>query len=89
MPTTAICVDDDVVDPRLAAPPADIRVAMSVTDAAEALGVGRTKMYELLDSGALESIRIGARRLVTRRALLAFVAGLEGGAPVASNGSDE
>ncbi|HUO39589.1 MAG TPA: excisionase family DNA-binding protein, partial [Mycobacterium sp.] len=29
------------------------------------LGIGRTKLYELIDSGELRSVKIGSRRFVT------------------------
>lgn len=36
----------------------------SVKDAARTLGIGRTKLYELLADNELSSIRIGTRRLI-------------------------
>ena len=33
------------------------------------LGIGRTKLYELIDSGELRSVKIGSRRFVTDAAL--------------------
>lgn len=44
--------------------------------AAAILGLGRTKLYELLATNALESYTIGRRRLVPRDALDTFVARL-------------
>lgn len=41
--------------------------------AAELLAVGRTKLYELLRTGALESVRIGAARRIPAPALTAYV----------------
>ncbi len=38
---------------------------VSIAQAADMLGVGRTKLYELLDSGELRAVQIGVRRLVT------------------------
>ncbi|MEV0971759.1 excisionase family DNA-binding protein [Microtetraspora glauca] len=46
-------------------------------EAAEALGVGRTKVYELMASGALRSVRIGRSRRVPFEALTAFVSAME------------
>ena len=46
-------------------------------DAAEALGVGRTKVYELMRSGALRSVKIGGLRRIPATALAEFVAQLE------------
>lgn len=45
-------------------------------EAAVALGVGRTKLYELISSGRLFSVRIDGCRRVPRVAIDAFVAGL-------------
>lgn len=44
--------------------------------AAELLAVGRTKIYELLRTGELESVRIGAARRIPAAALTAYVEGL-------------
>lgn len=41
------------------------------------LGIGRTKLYELIDSGELRSVKIGARRFVTDTALDDFITGLD------------
>jgi excisionase family DNA binding protein len=46
-------------------------------DAARVLGVGRTKVYELMRSGALRSVRVGGLRRVPVAALNEFVARLE------------
>ena len=46
-------------------------------DAARALGVGRTKVYELMRSGALRSVRVGGLRRIPIAALNEFVARLE------------
>lgn len=44
--------------------------------AAEALAIGRTRVYELMASGSLPSIRLGRSRRVARRALVHFIEGL-------------
>jgi excisionase family DNA binding protein len=36
----------------------------SIPDAAKALGLGRSKLYELISDGLLETVTIGRRRLV-------------------------
>lgn len=36
----------------------------SIREAAETLGIGRTKLYDLLAKGHLSSVQIGTRRLV-------------------------
>jgi excisionase family DNA binding protein len=47
-----------------------------VMDASEATSLGRTKIYELMDSGQLPSVKVGARRLIPREALEQFAARL-------------
>jgi excisionase family DNA binding protein len=49
------------------------RLLVTPEDAAEFLAVGRTKIYELLRTGALESVRIGAARRIPASALTAYV----------------
>lgn len=39
-------------------------VLCSVPDAARSLGIGKTKAYDLISEGRLETISIGSRRLV-------------------------
>jgi excisionase family DNA binding protein len=39
-------------------------VTVTVPDACKAIGIGRTKLYELIDGGKLETVRIGQRRLI-------------------------
>ena len=56
------------------------KLLLRVEEAAEALGLGRAKTYELLMSGALESVTIGRRRLVSSEALRAYVRRLAGDA---------
>jgi excisionase family DNA binding protein len=50
-----------------------------VAAAAQVLSIGRSKIYELLSSGELESVVIGRRRLIPADACTAFVARLRGG----------
>ena len=52
-----------------------------VPDLTERWSLGRSKIYQLLDSGALPSVKIGASRRVTREAVEKFEAEL------AANGS--
>jgi len=42
-------------------------------EVAECLNVGRSKVYELMRAGALESVRIGACRRVPRTSVEAFI----------------
>jgi len=47
--------------------------------AAERLDLGRTKVYELMASGELESVRIGRSRRIPADALVAYVVRLRAG----------
>jgi len=47
---------------------------LSIDEAAEALGVGRSRVYELLAAGQLSSVRLGRRRWVTRASVDALLA---------------
>jgi excisionase family DNA binding protein len=44
-------------------------LAVSVGEAARLAGVSRTMLYQALRSGALKSLKIGSRRLITIEAL--------------------
>ena len=48
-------------------------IVLTVEKAADRLGVGRTVMYALISSGAVESVRIGRLRRVPADALVAFL----------------
>jgi excisionase family DNA binding protein len=52
------------------------RLLLTPTEAAEALGIGRSKLYELMRAGLVESVRIGAARRVPAEALVTYIAGL-------------
>jgi excisionase family DNA binding protein len=39
-------------------------IALTIPDAAKASGLGRTKVYELINAGLLRSKRVGGRRVV-------------------------
>jgi excisionase family DNA binding protein len=58
------------------------RFILTVEEAAEALGVGRTTMYGLLAAGMVESVRIGRLRRIPVDALTSYVDGLR------ANGGD-
>jgi excisionase family DNA binding protein len=47
---------------------------VSVESGAAALGIGRTQMFRLLRSGDVESLKIGARRLIPTDSLREYVA---------------
>ena len=50
---------------------------LTAEEAARALRIGRSKVYELMRSGALRSIKIGGSRRISSTALAEFVAALE------------
>ena len=54
------------------------QLLLTPTEAARALGIGRSKLYELMQDGILESVHIGACRRIPTDALLALVATLRG-----------
>ena len=47
-----------------------------IGDACEALGIRRSKLYELVATGQLGSVKVGSRRLIPDTAMVAFVASL-------------
>lgn len=46
---------------------------MSVGDACRTIGIGRTKLYELIAEGRLLTIKIGRRTLIPTRSVQALV----------------
>ena len=50
------------------------RILVTPQEAADALGIGRTKVYELIRSGRLSSVKIGVLRRIPTSALHEFVA---------------
>jgi excisionase family DNA binding protein len=52
------------------------KLLLKPTEAAHVLGIGRTKLFGLLASGALESVQIGHSRRVPRDAVDSFLAQL-------------
>jgi hypothetical protein len=50
------------------------RILLPIADAARALSIGRTKMFELIASGDVPTVEIGRRKLVPVNELHAFVA---------------
>ena len=59
---------------------------LTVDEAAERLGIGRTLVYALMQSGDLESVRIGRLRRIPADALPTFLARLRGLQAVADAG---
>lgn len=56
------------------------QLLLPVESAARALGLGKTKVYELIARGELETVTIGRARRVPVASLANYVAGLRGGA---------
>jgi excisionase family DNA binding protein len=46
------------------------RLTCTIAEACQATGLGRTKIYELIGKGQIETTRIGRRRLVLVHSLL-------------------
>jgi len=55
----------------------DIKLLYRVPEVAEALGISRAKVYQLIQSGALRSVKIDSSRLIRSADLLEFVADLD------------
>ena len=49
------------------------RPVCSIADAAEATGLSRSKIYDLMQGGAIEWVKVGARRLIRVPSLLRFL----------------
>lgn len=50
-----------------------LRIVLTIEEAAERLGIGRTLMYALVSAGEVESVRIGRLRRIPTDALDTFV----------------
>lgn len=55
------------------------RLALSVTEAAEALGVSRRTMYDLINREDFPTLKVGGRRLISRELLAEWVRVQAGG----------
>ncbi len=53
-----------------------VPILLTPTEAAQALGIGRSKLYELMQAGVVESVHIGACRRIPADALEELVARL-------------
>jgi excisionase family DNA binding protein len=60
---------DDALQPETAIPEPPIvfgeRLTCSVAEAAQAVGLSRSKIYELINGGEVQTAKIGRRRLVS------------------------
>jgi excisionase family DNA binding protein len=59
--------------------PSDGKLLLTVEEAAQRLGIGRTVMYRLVSSGAVESVTLGRLRRVPSECLNEFVSTLRSG----------
>ena len=56
-------------------------VLLKIPDVMERLSVGQTKVYELMSSGELRSVKVGRSRRVASTELDRFIAELDGERP--------
>lgn len=49
------------------------KLLLTPEEAADVIGIGRSKLYDLLRAGRIESVRIGGSRRVPRMALEEYV----------------
>jgi len=52
------------------------KLLLGIPQAAEAIGCGRSYLYELIGEGRIETVKLGKRRLVVAESVQAFVASL-------------
>lgn len=50
------------------------KIAVSVGEAGRSIGIGRTKVYELINEGRLKTFKLGRRTLVTVASIHALIA---------------
>ncbi len=63
------------------------KLLLKPEEAAEILSIGRSKVSELIGTGELASVRIGACRRIPAEALSEFVAGLRDTSPAVQSTS--
>lgn len=56
------------------------KLAWSIEEVAESTGLSRSLIYDEMNDGRLAYIKVGRRRLITRKQLDAFLANAEGAA---------
>jgi excisionase family DNA binding protein len=54
--------------------PMNERLNVSLPEACQLIGIGRTRLYDFINSGELRTLRIGGRRLVPMDAIRDFLA---------------
>lgn len=63
------------------------KLAYTVQQACEAIGLGRNYLYVAMSKGSLRSFKAGRRRLISANALQEYVASMESSASGGSNGT--
>ena len=53
------------------------QISLSIEEAKNLTGIGRTKIYQAINSGALKARKFGKRTIILRDDLNAFLASLE------------
>lgn len=64
------------------------RVLVTIEEAATALGVGRSTVYKLMNTGELTSAKIGRRSLLTAERVRAYAAKVSGADVVVGGGRE-
>src|SRR5450830_678557 len=64
------------------------QLLLSPERTADVLGIGRTKVYELIGANAIETVKIGASRRIPMDALTAYVAALRTRGPEGDTGKE-
>lgn len=59
--------------PRNYSGPADYPITVRIERATQLTGIGRTKLYELIKSGSIKSVRIGRSRHIVVASLIQFI----------------
>jgi excisionase family DNA binding protein len=54
-----------------------MQLSLSIEEARDATGIGRTKIYQAINSGALKAHKYGKRTIILKDYLDAFLAGIE------------
>jgi excisionase family DNA binding protein len=54
-------------------------ISVDIPEACRLTGVGRSKLYQLMDAGEIRSVKVGKRRLVPVASLREWLAKLETG----------
>jgi excisionase family DNA binding protein len=60
-------------------------LSVDISEACRLIGLGRSKLYELLTAGEIQSVKVGKRRLVPMASLRAWLARLQAGATLDAN----